>query len=240
MPSEFPRSPSLLKGALVVFKPGSVLPSVIVFQYNPETMRRGLEAQHPEAEPGVSAGDTSRVLPPIETFSLTIELDAADQLESGDTVTRLAGLHPALAELELLLYPSSISMIKNQILALAGSSSVAPLSSPMVLFVYGPSRVVPVRVESLVGHGAGVRSAAEPDPGQRRHRAPLDDRSRAARRRAAVRRSRAHSRHRQGGPRRRADGLCRGPKDQGPLVLLAGGGGVHTRQPIPGSARRRP
>jgi hypothetical protein len=149
MPSEFPRSPSLLKGALVVFKPGSVLPSVIVFQYNPETMRRALEAQHPEAEPGVSAGDTSRVLPPIETFSLTIELDAADQLESGDTITKLAGLHPALAELELLLYPSSISMIKNQILALAGSASVAPLASPMVLFVYGPSRVVPVRVESL-------------------------------------------------------------------------------------------
>ena len=101
---------------------------MIVFQYNPETMRRGLEAQHPEAEPGVSAGDTSRVLPPIETFSLAIELDAADQLEAGDTVTKLAGLHPALAELELLLYPSSISMIKNQILALAGSSSVAPLA----------------------------------------------------------------------------------------------------------------
>jgi hypothetical protein len=112
-------------------------------------MRRGLEAQHPEAEPGSSAGDTSRVLPPIETFSLTIELDAADQLESGDPVTNLAGLHPALAELELLLYPSSITMIKNQILALAGSAAVAPLAAPIVLFVYGPSRVVPVRVESL-------------------------------------------------------------------------------------------
>jgi hypothetical protein len=149
VPSEFPRSPSLLKGALVVFKQGSLVPTVITFQYNPETMRRGLEAQNPEPEPGQSAGDTGRVLPPIESFSLTIELDAADQLETGDTVTRIAGLHPALAELELLLYPSSITMIKNQILALVGSSAVAPLGVPVVLFVYGPSRVVPVRVESL-------------------------------------------------------------------------------------------
>ena len=28
-------------------------------------------------------------------------------------------------------------------------SSVAPLASPVVLFVYGPSRIVPVKVESL-------------------------------------------------------------------------------------------
>jgi hypothetical protein len=132
-----------------VFKQGSLVPSVITFQYNPETMRRGLEAQNPEPEPGQSAGDTGRVLPPIETFSLVIELDAADQLEAGDAVTRLTGLHPALAQLELLLYPSSITMITNQILALAGSAAVAPLGVPVVLFVYGPSRVVPVRVESL-------------------------------------------------------------------------------------------
>ena len=44
MPSEFPRSPKLLKGALVVFssqKPGPP-PMVIAFQYNPEQLSRSL------------------------------------------------------------------------------------------------------------------------------------------------------------------------------------------------------
>jgi len=44
MPSEFPRSPKLLKGALVVFssqKPGPP-PTVIVCQYNPEQLSRSL------------------------------------------------------------------------------------------------------------------------------------------------------------------------------------------------------
>jgi hypothetical protein len=151
MASEFPGSPSLLKGALVVFKRGSVIPSVIIFQYNPDTMRRDLTPQVPESEQelATSSGDTQHVLPPTESFDLTIELDAADQLERNDPLAVATGLHPALAELELLLYPSSITMIANQIRALAGSAAITPLEVPVVLFVYGAGRVVPVRVRSL-------------------------------------------------------------------------------------------
>jgi len=149
MASDFPRSPALLKGALVVFRKGSPIPSVIVFQFNPERMSRTLEQQVPEADPDTSAGDTQRVLPPTETFQLTVELDAADQLEASDPLTLTTGLHPQLAEMELLLYPSSITMILNQVRALVGSASITPLEVPVVLFVYGPARVVPVRVTSL-------------------------------------------------------------------------------------------
>jgi hypothetical protein len=64
-------------------------------------------------------------------------------------MTVATGLHPQLAEMELLLYPSSITMILNQVRALVGSASITPLEVPVVLFVYGPARVVPVRVTSL-------------------------------------------------------------------------------------------
>jgi hypothetical protein len=148
--SEFPGSPLLLKGALVLFKPPSPLPrSFILFQYNPETMTRSLERRVSEPDPERSAGDTHHVLPPIESFTLSIELDAVDQLEASDPVAVATGLHPQLAELELLLYPSSATMILNQVRALVGSAAITPLEVPLVLFVYGPARVVPVRLATM-------------------------------------------------------------------------------------------
>jgi hypothetical protein len=53
MPSEFPRSPKLLKGALVVFssqKPGPP-PTVIAYQYNPEQLSRLLAHRATPSEP---------------------------------------------------------------------------------------------------------------------------------------------------------------------------------------------
>jgi len=41
----FPGSPRLLKGAIVGLDPTNPLASVIVFQYNPDTMTRRLEAR---------------------------------------------------------------------------------------------------------------------------------------------------------------------------------------------------
>jgi hypothetical protein len=112
-------------------------------------MTRSLEQQVPEPDPEQSAGDTQHVLPPIESFTLSIELDAADQLEASDPVAVATGLHPQLAELELLLYPSSATMILNQVRSLVGSAAIVPLEVPLVLFVYGPARVVPVRLATM-------------------------------------------------------------------------------------------
>ena len=41
----FPQSPRLLKGAIVGVDPFNPVVSVIVFQYNPETLTRSLEVQ---------------------------------------------------------------------------------------------------------------------------------------------------------------------------------------------------
>jgi hypothetical protein len=85
MPSEFPRSPKLLKGALVVFasqKPGPQ-PTVIAFQYNPEQLSRSLATRATPCEPsnvGATREDVLRVLgPPGETINLSVELDATEQ-----------------------------------------------------------------------------------------------------------------------------------------------------------------
>ena len=60
MASDFPRSPKLLKGGLVVFAsqtPGPA-PQVIVFQYNPEQMSRSLAQRAAPRDPG-NVGNTS-------------------------------------------------------------------------------------------------------------------------------------------------------------------------------------
>ncbi|HXB69536.1 MAG TPA: hypothetical protein VNY05_14895 [Candidatus Acidoferrales bacterium] len=157
MPSEFPRSPRLLKGALVVYdsqKPGPP-PRVIAFQYNAEQLSRSLANRAAPPEPsdvGASREDSFRVLgPPVETITLSVVLDAADQLEEPDQNPEVAanGLHPALAALELLLYPPSTQVLLNRNLAQAGKVQVCPADLPLTLLVWGKSRVVPVRLTSF-------------------------------------------------------------------------------------------
>ena len=151
MASEFPRSPRLLKGALVVFETAVPVPTnLIVFQYNPETMGRSFRQQGGEGAEAGKAGDTQHVLmPPVESFQMSVELDAADQLETSGVLARAVGLHPTLAALELLLYPPSTQIILNKALTLLGSSIISPAEVPLVLLVWGAPRVVPVRVTSV-------------------------------------------------------------------------------------------
>lgn len=152
MPSDFPRSPKLIKGALVVFETKLPIPTnLIVFQYNPETMTRSLQPTGGATAGQQGSGDTQPTLPPVETFQLRVELDAADQLENpgSNPLAKAVGLHPTLAALELLVAPPSASLILNSILSLAGSAIISPASAPLVLFVWGPVRVVPVRVTTV-------------------------------------------------------------------------------------------
>ncbi|HET7328232.1 MAG TPA: hypothetical protein VFJ14_13210 [Nocardioidaceae bacterium] len=148
--SAFPRSPRLLKGAIIGTDPANPLASVIVFQYNPDTMTRRLDAR---AAGGNDVGERSEPLrllgPPRETITLAVDVDAADQLEVNDPVTRLAGVSPALAALEMLLYPKSSVVAKNAALAEVGNIEIIPPQAPLTLFVWGPQRVLPVRLTGL-------------------------------------------------------------------------------------------
>jgi len=144
----FPGSPRLLKGALVGLNPLNPLASVVVFQYNPDTMTRRLEARAVSQEG--DRGEAFRLTgPPKETITLSIEIDAADQMEQGNLLAASVGLHPMLAALEIMLYPKSLTVIANDLLSAIGTIEIIPAESPMVLFVWGAARVLPVRLTSF-------------------------------------------------------------------------------------------
>jgi len=114
-------------------------------------MNRSFRAATPPADETQRhrSGDTLRMVAPTETFTLGVDLDAADQLEAGNPLAAATGVHPALAALELLLFPDSTAVVLNKVLAAAGMSLITPPSVPVVLLVWGLPRVVPVRVTSV-------------------------------------------------------------------------------------------
>jgi hypothetical protein len=148
----FPGSPRVLKGAFVVFETAAPLPTnLIAFQYNPDSVSRSFAPSpgYSGGDPRRIAGDTQNALAPTEEISMSVELDATDQLETGSEVAVTTGLHPTLSALELLMYPGSTQVLAGKVLAAIGSAFVAPARVPTVLLVWGPLRVVPVRIESV-------------------------------------------------------------------------------------------
>ena len=146
--SSFPGSPRLLKGALIGVDPLNPLGAVVVFQYNPDTMTRKLEPRAVSAEG--DRGEAFRLTgAPKETITLSIEIDATDQLEQANPLAIAAGIYPTLAALEIMLYPKSAVVLINSALSLVGTIEVIPAEAPMTLFVWGPQRVLPVRVTSF-------------------------------------------------------------------------------------------
>lgn len=136
----FPGSPRLQKGAIIGLDPLNPVASVIVFQYNPDKLSRTLNVQ---ASGGKNKGEALRLTgPPEETIDLDLILDAADQLEQAKFPATSMGIHPALASLEMLLYPK----IANQALAAAGIIEIIPPEAPLTLFAWGIKRVLPVRI----------------------------------------------------------------------------------------------
>jgi hypothetical protein len=145
--STFPNSPRLVKGGIVLLDATTgAVQRVIALQYNPETLTRTLVSRAVELG-GDSRAEALRFKgPPVETIKLEAELDATDQLEVSDETAGQVGLHPQLAALEALVYPTSAQLIASEALARAGSLEIAPIEGPLALFVWSRNRIVPVRV----------------------------------------------------------------------------------------------
>lgn len=140
-------SPRLIKGALIGVDLFNPLASIVVFQYNPDTMTRRLE---PRSAAGGEKGEAYRLAgPPKETITLHVEIDATDQLEQSNPIAMATGITPTLAALEMLLYPKTALVVANTVLGAAGIIEILPTDAPMTLFVWGPTRVLPVRVSGL-------------------------------------------------------------------------------------------
>jgi len=143
--SAFPRSPRTQQGALVAIEPLASTPTAVLFQYNPHTLTRQLEARGADGGPAA----TSYTGAPVETINVEIELDATDALEVKDPTALSLGIHPQLAALERLVYPPSSRVIANVMLAALGSIEVVPPAGPLILFIWGVKRVLPVSIKQF-------------------------------------------------------------------------------------------
>jgi hypothetical protein len=56
------------------------------------------------------------------------------------------GLHPQLAQLEMLVNPSVETLLADNAMANAGTLEIIPLEQPLSLFVWSSTRVIPVRI----------------------------------------------------------------------------------------------
>src|SRR6266849_10295964 len=142
-------SPRLQKGAILSVDSTLGIPlGSISLQYNPESITRSLKPQTVNDQ-----ADRTEILrltgPPIETISCTVEIDATDQLAAGDAIATSVGIQPQLSALELLVYPSSVRLIANEVLTLLGTIEILPMQSPLAVFVWNPTRITPVRITSL-------------------------------------------------------------------------------------------
>jgi hypothetical protein len=154
MSSDYTGSPKFLKGALAAFDSQIIggIPNIIIFQFNPEQLSRSLSLRTPptSGEQNTSAkSETLKVSgPPVESIKLSVVLDAADQLNDPLThpLAVTMGISPALSALEMLLYPPEEKVLENKVLAEMGSSDIEHPDAPLVLFIWGPTRVVPVQL----------------------------------------------------------------------------------------------
>jgi hypothetical protein len=156
-----------LRGALIEFTETFPLPipNVIVFQYNPETMTHSWTPATTNPLGPDEKGDPLAITgQPQESFSFTLAMDASDMIADGDALEQsfaeASGVYTRLAALEMLLFPSlptggGLVGAVSAALGVGGSLSPTPISQvpaarlPTVLFVWGPGRIVPVRVTSL-------------------------------------------------------------------------------------------
>jgi len=166
-----------IKGALVEFMPTFLvpLPNVIIFQFNPETMTHTwTEANSVEAENAQHERNPLAVKGvPGESFSFTLLMDAKEMIADGSPVAKgiaeVSGIYSRLAALEMLQFPTDsaagTTLVGSASLSIGSQKASANISAnpstsaskrdvpvmqvPTVLFVWGPGRILPVRVKAL-------------------------------------------------------------------------------------------
>ncbi|HEY9697911.1 MAG TPA: hypothetical protein V6D10_11650 [Trichocoleus sp.] len=147
--TSFSGSPRLFKGAIVSLDPANPIPSVIPFQYNPETLTRSLE---PQMQGNDQAGSTVGLRlsgAAAESINIDIEMDATDQLEKGKDIAVNMGIYPQLSALEMLVYPASSMVIANTIMLAVGAIEIMPPPPRLTLFIWGQRRILPVNITSF-------------------------------------------------------------------------------------------
>jgi len=153
-----------IRGAFIEFIDTGLIPipNVIVFQFNPEMMTHTWSQAR---SAGVKDNPFAVTGAPGEQFSFTLAVDAMDSIADGGAsgaLAEISGVATRLAALEMLLFPSEATkggLLGKVTAAVGGLLGAAPPAKPprdvpasvlpTVLFVWGPGRIVPVRITTL-------------------------------------------------------------------------------------------
>jgi hypothetical protein len=171
MPGGLRNQPKVFRGAFVEYGL-TIPPLVVVFQFNPLQLSRSrrqefsmtADARGNEDGRGLSLRDfhqgfkdlldlrdAQHVITHPESLDFEIRLDATDKLNEGDRVTEQFGIAPQLAALELMAQPKNESVFGGLVEQLLprGFSFTCTEKPPMILFIWGRKRVLPVNINNL-------------------------------------------------------------------------------------------
>jgi len=149
---------ALIKGLLASYSDPilGLVPTTVLFQYNPTEMTRVLRVESRVDDGGSPTGAAlNAVRAATEEYSMKLEFDATDGLERGGPLTLAFGISPRLAALELLMQPVGASLLGGLASTLTrgllggGGANVPAGQLPLTLFVWGPERIAPVRLNTL-------------------------------------------------------------------------------------------
>lgn len=118
--------------------------------------RRSLRELHQGKEDLLAVREAQQVTVQEESLDFELRLDAADDLNEGNEVIGRVGIAPRLATLELMATPKEDSVLGDELESIAadllsgtGFSFTGGRKPPMILFIWGPSRVLPVNLNRL-------------------------------------------------------------------------------------------
>ena len=152
----------LLRGALIEYGNDLIgpIPNIVIFQFNPETLTRTMEIPQPPG--GGNARETSQSSgKTYETIAMKAQFSAADELGDGKVLARAFGIGPRLAALEKMVQTSDDGGLLGAALDAIGdalglgggddapSQPIPREKYPRTLFIWGLTRVLPVRISSM-------------------------------------------------------------------------------------------
>jgi len=184
MPGGLRNQPKVFRGAFVEYGL-TIPPLMVVFQFNPLQLARSRKQEfsmtaytegeeeghgltlrdfHQGFKDLLKLRDAQYVTTHSESLGFEIRLDATDKLNEGDRITEQLGIAPQLATLELMAQPKSESVLGALVEQLlpGGFSFTCTDKPPMILFIWGRKRVLPVNINSMTITETEFHASLEP------------------------------------------------------------------------------
>lgn len=151
-----PSTPKIIRGAFVAFYSKSSQPRTIVFQINPESIKRNLLPPQQKKKFSELKGVRERI-----SFVLSVDENMGDDYFVKNEEGISYGVLPFLSAIELLVYPAVV--INDEVSTSSGSLGFIDRifsrvnifrrnrnnALPFVSLLFGAQRIIPVKIQSI-------------------------------------------------------------------------------------------